>query len=63
MTKSDILNELLELEKINQEKYNKHMLENQDPEIRQLMTQLRDMKMQNITQLQMEVNKIANATP
>jgi hypothetical protein len=63
MTKSDILNKLLELEKINQEKYNKHMLENQDPEIRQLMTQLRDMKMQNITQLQMEVNKTANATP
>ena len=63
MTKSDILNELLELEKVNQEKYNNHMLENQDPEIRQLMTQLRDMKMQNITQLQMEINKIISVSP
>jgi len=52
----DLLQDVLENEKMLQAMYNKQMMEITNPEVRQLFTQLRDAKMQNISQLQQEVN-------
>ncbi|WHH60155.1 hypothetical protein [Petroclostridium sp. X23] len=38
--------------------YNKYMMEIQNPEIRQMIAQMRDGKMQQITQLQQEIKKM-----
>ncbi|MCX7920510.1 MAG: spore coat protein [Clostridia bacterium] len=51
------LNDILQTEITNHMNYNKYMLEIQKPELRQMLTQLRDGKMQHITQLQQEINK------
>lgn len=53
------LNDLLQTEIKNQEQYNRYMVYIQNPEIRQMLTQLRDIKMQQITQLQQEIGKIS----
>lgn len=58
MNKLDILNDLLEGEIIAQEKYNRYMVEIATPEVRQFFTQLRDGKMQHVSQLQNEVQQI-----
>ena len=58
MNKLDMLNDILEDEMMAEEKYNKHMMEIVDPEVRQLFTQLRDAKMQHVTQLQQEIQKM-----
>ena len=58
MNKLDMLNDILEDEMMAEEKYNKHMMEIIDPEVRQLFTQMRDAKMQHITQLQQEIEKM-----
>lgn len=58
MNKLDMLNDILEDEMMAEEKYNKHMMEIIDPEVRQLFTQMRDAKMQHITQLQQEIQKM-----
>lgn len=55
------LNDLLNTEIAAQMKYNEYMIYIQNPEIRQMLTQLRDGKMQNITQLQQEIKKMMTA--
>ncbi|MFT9497041.1 DUF2383 domain-containing protein [Anaerosolibacter sp.] len=52
------LNDLLQTEIKNQEQYNRYMVYIQNPEIRQMLAQLRDIKMRQITQLQQEIGKI-----
>jgi hypothetical protein len=46
------LNDMLNVEMMNQSTYNKYMMKIQNPELRQMLTQMRDGKMQQITQLQ-----------
>lgn len=58
MNKLDILTDLLESEIMAQKKYNRFMVEIATPEIRQFFTQLRDAKMQHVTQLQKEIQQI-----
>jgi len=52
------LNDMLHTEMMNQSMYNKYMMEIQNPELRQMLTQLRDGKMQQITQLQQQINNM-----
>lgn len=52
------LNDMLHTEMMNQSMYNKYMMEIQKPELRQMLTQMRDGKMQQITQLQQEIKNI-----
>ena len=52
------LNDILHTEMMNQSMYNKYMMEIQKPELRQMLTQMRDGKMQQITQLQREIKNI-----
>lgn len=52
------LNDMLHTEMMNQSMYNKYMLEIQKPELRQMFMQMRDGKMQQITQLQQEINNM-----
>lgn len=55
-----MLNDMLHNEMQNQMLYNKYMLQIQNPEIRQMFMQMRDGKMNLITQLQQEIaNQIA----
>ena len=55
MNNMDFLHDSLQDEIMLQAMYNKYMMEISNPEVRQLFTQLRDAKMQNITQLQQEI--------
>lgn len=55
MNNMDFLHDSLQDEMMLQAMYNKYMMEISNPEVRQLFTQLRDAKMQNITQLQQEI--------
>lgn len=55
MNNSDILQDSLQDEIMLQSLYNKYMIEIDNPEVRQLFTQLRDTKMQNISQLQQQI--------
>ena len=52
------LNDMLHTEMVNQSMYNKYMMEIQSPELRQMLTQMRDGKMQHITQLQQEIKNM-----
>jgi hypothetical protein len=52
------LNDMLHTEMMNQSIYNKYLMEIQKPELRQMLTQMRDGKMQQITQLQQEIKNI-----
>lgn len=52
------LNDMLHTEMMNQSMYNKYMMEIQSPELRQMLTQMRDGKMQQISQLQQELKNI-----
>lgn len=54
----DLLQDVLQEEKMLQAMYNKYMMEVSNPEIRQLFTQMRDTKMQNLSQLQQEIQKM-----
>lgn len=54
----DFLNDSLQDEIILQSKYNKYMVDIQNPEVRQMFMQMRDEKMQNITLLQQEIKKM-----
>ncbi len=58
MNDIDRLNDMLHTEVQNQSLYNKYMMEIQKPELRQLLTQMRDGKMQQITQLQQEIKNM-----
>jgi len=55
MNNMDFLYDSMEDEMMLQSMYNKYMMEISNPEVRQLFTQLRDAKMQNITRLQQEI--------
>lgn len=55
MNTMDFLHDSLQDEIMLQSMYNKYMMEISNPEVRQLFTQLRDEKMQNISQLQQEI--------
>ena len=55
MNTMDLLQDALQDEMMLQSMYNKHMIEIANPEIRQLFTQLRDAKMQNLSQLEQEI--------
>lgn len=52
------LNDMLNMEMMNQSMYNKYMMKIQNPELRQMLTQMRDGKMQQITQLQQEIKNM-----
>jgi len=54
----DKLNDALQDEMIMQSMYNKHMMDITNPEVRQLFTQMRETKMQNVTQLQQEIQQM-----
>ena len=49
------LQDMLHTEMMNQIKYNKYMMDIQNPEVRQMLMQVRDGKMQHVTQLQKEI--------
>lgn len=55
MNTKDFLYDSLNDEMILQSMYNKYMMEINNPEVRQLFTQLRDEKMKNVSQLQQEI--------
>jgi hypothetical protein len=54
----DKLHDSLQGEMMLQSMYNKYMMDITNPEIRQLFTQMRDAKMQNVTQLQQEIQEM-----
>lgn len=56
-----LLQDLLQTEMTNESMYNKHMMDIQNPAVRQMLMQLRDGKMQQITQLQQEIQKAVQA--
>ena len=60
MNNIDFLQDSIQSEMILQFLYNKYMMEISNPEVRQLFTQLRDTKMQNISQLQLEIKTIVD---
>ena len=58
MQNIDYLQDMLQWEIKNQELYNKYAIDIQNPEIRQMLIQLRDNKMQQITTLQNEIKNL-----
>ncbi len=58
MMNINMLHDMLHTEMMNQTQYNKYMMDIQNPEIRQMFMQMRDSKMQQITQLQQELTKM-----
>jgi len=54
----DKLQDALQGEMMLQSMYNKHMMDITNPEVRQLFTQMREAKMQNVTQLQTEIQQM-----
>ena len=58
MNNIDFLQDSMQDEMMLQSLYNKYMMEVNNPEVRQLFTQLRDTKMQNVSQLQQEIKTI-----
>ena len=52
------LQDALHTETMNQMKYNMYMMNVLNPEMRQMFMNMRDGKMQQITQLQQEINKM-----
>ena len=58
MNTLDKLQDSLQGEIMLQSMYNKHMMDITIPGIRQLFTQMRDAKMQNVTQLQQEIQQM-----
>ncbi len=59
MNTYDMLQDVLSREKLLQSMYNYHAVNiSSPPDVRQLFIQMRDMKMQHITQLQQEIQQI-----
>lgn len=58
MNEINRLNDMLHIEMMNQSMYNKYMMDIQNPELRQMLMQMRDGKMQQITQLQQEIKNM-----
>jgi rubrerythrin len=61
MNTLDSLQDALQSEMMLQSMYNKHMINITNPEVRQLFTQMRDAKMQNLTMLQQEIQQLMQA--
>ncbi|MFA7467678.1 MAG: spore coat protein [Desulfotomaculaceae bacterium] len=61
MNTLDKLQDALQDEMMLQSMYNKHMMDITNLEVRQLFTQMRDAKMQNITRLQQEIQQMMQA--
>jgi len=57
----DKLQDVLQGDMMMQSMYNKYMMDVTNPEIRQLFTQMRDAKMQNVTRLQQEILQMMKA--
>ena len=57
MNNLTMLQDMFHTEMMNQSMYNKYMMQIQNPEIRQMFMQMRDGKVQQITQLQQEIQK------
>lgn len=55
MNNLNMLHDMLHTEMMSQSMYNKYMMDIQNPEVRQMFMQMRDGKMQQITQLQQEI--------
>lgn len=58
MNNLNMLNDMLHTEMMNQAMYNKYMMNIQNPEVRQMFMQMREGKMQQITQLQQEIKNM-----
>lgn len=58
MNTLDKLQDALQGEMMMQSMYNKNMMDITNPEVRQLFTQMRETKMQNVTQLQTEIKQM-----
>ncbi len=58
MNTLDQLQDILSGEMMLQSMYNKHAMDITTPDVRQLFTQMRDAKMQHITQLQQQVQQM-----
>jgi Domain of unknown function (DUF2383). len=58
MMTMSMMNDMLHTEMMNQTQYNKYMMDIQNPEVRQMFMQMRDSKMQQITQLQLEIKNM-----
>lgn len=58
MNDMDKLYDMLHAEMMSQMQYNKYMMDIQSPEVRQMFMQMRDSKMQHITQLQQEIKRM-----
>jgi Spy/CpxP family protein refolding chaperone len=58
MNTIDQLQDVLADEMDLQSKYNHHMLNISTPEVRQLFTQLRETKMQHVTELQQQIKNL-----
>lgn len=54
----NMMYDLLQTEIMNQCMYNRYMMDIQNPEVRQMFMQMRDSKMQQVTQLQQEIKNI-----
>lgn len=50
--------DLLQTEIMNECMYNRYMMDIQNPEVRQMFLQMRDSKMQQVTQLQQEIKNL-----
>ncbi|KJS88756.1 MAG: hypothetical protein JM58_00310 [Peptococcaceae bacterium BICA1-8] len=61
MNTIDKLQDVLQGDMMMQSMYNKYMMDVTNPEIRQLFTQMRDAKMQNVTRLQQEILQMMKA--
>jgi len=54
----NMIYDLLQTEITNQCMYNRCMMDVQNPELRQMFMQMRDSKMQQVTQLQQEIKNL-----
>jgi hypothetical protein len=61
MNNLNMLQDMLHTEMMNESMYNMNMMEIQNPEVRQMFMQMRDGKVQQITQLQQEIQKAMQA--
>lgn len=58
MNTLDKLQDALQGEMMLQSMYNKHMMDISNSSVRQLFTQMRETKMQNVTQLQQQIQQM-----
>lgn len=63
MNTIDQLQDVLADEMDLQSKYNQHLLNITNPEVRQLFTQLRETKMQHVTELQQQIKNLMQTGP